>query len=141
MADYPNPWLYKTREFEENEIAENVGFVYMITGPDGRRYLGQKRFVFSRLRKRKKSRNQRVKVESDWREYWGSSRALQEDIARLGEEHFRREILVLCKTKGDLHYEEVRQIILHDALRSDLYYNEYIRARISSKHLSKKSVD
>ena len=81
------------------------GFVYQITGlnREGRKYIGKKFFwkqktlPITKTRKRRK----RLKVESDWRPYYGSNKHLLADVAEYGEGMFRREILHLCKTKGE----------------------------------------
>jgi hypothetical protein len=56
------------------------------------------------------------------------------------EEHgtgkFRREILILCKTKGEMSYHEAKLQFDNNVLLSDKYYNNFIGCKIHSKHLS-----
>ena len=40
-----------------------------------------------------------IKTETNWQNYWGSSKPLLEDIQRLGYDNFTREIIHWCKTR------------------------------------------
>ena len=88
-------WTYQGKEVEELP-QDVVGFVYIITNTtNDRQYIGKKLAKFSRSRPPLKGRKnkRRTKVESDWRDYYGSSDELNEDIAQLGKDNFKREIL------------------------------------------------
>ena len=136
------PWMLNNDEFTSSMIGDYVGFTYIIdNNANGRRYIGKKLFHKSKtlpITKTRKKRK-RVKVESDWKDYWGSCKELLDDINELGKHRFRRKILRLCRTKGDLSYYETQQQILRDVLRDDRYYNNIIQCRIHSKHLSKEN--
>ena len=74
-------------------------FVYIITNiTNNRKYIGKKLAKFKKTRPplKGKKRKRRSLIESDWREYWGSSDQLNADVAELGEENFTREILHYC---------------------------------------------
>lgn len=117
-------WHFNGKEVTEDEISGFEGFVYLITNKvDGRKYIGKK-FLHSIRKQKGKSR--RVKKESDWREYWSSSEILKEDISKVGSDNFIREILVLCKTRGDTNRMETFYLWKHDVLDNPLYYNETI---------------
>lgn len=129
-------WLYENKELEA--IPEGYfGFVYLITNKiTGRKYIGKKQFNSYRSKKVKdKKRRKRYVLESDWKEYWGSCEELLKDIESLGEDSFKREILKLCKTKGELTYSEVEYQIKNDVLTAldakghRLYYNSNIMSR------------
>ena len=62
-------WLYDNKELEV--IPEDAyGYVYLITNTaTGRKYIGKKLFWF-RKTKVVKGKKKRIKVESDWRDYW-----------------------------------------------------------------------
>ena len=63
-------------------------------------------------------------LETDWKKYYGSSDRLVKDIEKLGSEKFTREILYLCKTRGETNYMEVYyQINEHVLLRNDKFTN------------------
>lgn len=129
-------WLFEGQEFQESDIADNIGYVYMITNlTDGRRYIGKKLFYFSKTRQ-VKGRKKRTKVLSDWPTYWSSSPELQADVERLGADNFRREILYLCKTKGTLSYIEAREQFSFRVLEQpEAWYNGIIQCRIHRSHV------
>ncbi len=128
-------WYYGDVEFREEDIAEDhIGYVYLITRNDGKKYVGKKLFRFARTKK-VKGKKKRFKVASDWQSYYGSNKDLVADVAKLGETAFRREILHLCKSKGICSYLETKEIIFRDALLSDSYYNGWLTAKISRSHL------
>jgi hypothetical protein len=102
---------------------DHEAFVYCITNLiDGREYIGKK--VFWTLRKGKGTR--RVRRESDWRKYYGSCEELKADIKALGQENFAREILRLCKTRGESGFFEVKEQFTRGVLTSDGFYNRAI---------------
>ena len=77
MADYDNPWTFDGKEFTSEDIGDSYGFVYLITTPEGQKYIGRKYF-WSIRKARGKSRRQRS--ESDWKAYYGSSDILKAKI-------------------------------------------------------------
>lgn len=130
------PWLFEGREFTEADIADNVGFVYIITNTlSGRRYIGKKLFLFSKT-KQVKGKKKRIKVPSDWQKYWSSSDEVKADVEKLGEEHFTREIIHLCKKKGMMSYLEGREQFDHRVLEHpDKWYNGQIQLRVHRTHV------
>lgn len=126
-------WIYEGKPF--TDPGEYVGFVYLIENKiSGRRYLGKKLFKFRRTIK-KKGKNKKKTIDSDWELYYGSNKELNEDVSRLGKEYFRREILHLCRSKGECNYLELKEQILNGALESELWYNTWIRVRIHKTHI------
>ena len=125
-------WSYQGNEI--TNIPEGVvGFVYLITNTtNGRMYIGKKLAKFSKSKKPLKGRvnKRRYKVESDWKDYFGSSDALNEDISKIGKDKFKREILFYCKSKAELSYIEAREQFSRKVLETDQYYNGHIRVRI-----------
>jgi len=127
-------WLYNDIPFED--IADYVGFVYLITNlQNGRKYIGKKNFYFSKTRT-VKGKKKRTKVESDWKEYFGSNKELLEDVEKLGKETFKREILKLCKSKGEFGYYEAKYQFDNNVLETNDYYNTWIMVRVHKKHLT-----
>ena len=118
-------WTYKGETIKE--LPEDVvGFVYQITNTkDGRMYIGKKLARFKRSRPPLKGRKnkRRFKVDSDWREYYGSSDELTADIMKLGKENFKRDILFYCHSKAELSYVEAREQFARKVLESNDYYN------------------
>ena len=131
-----------------NELPDDcVGFVYLITNTaTDRKYIGKKLAKFSKTtykvvklkngnKKRKKIRS---KIDSDWREYYGSNEELNRDVALLGAEKFTREILYLCKSKAECSYIEAREQFRHQVLESTDYYNGQISVRVHGSHIINK---
>lgn len=133
-------WLYKNKTVEE--IPEGyIGFVYIITNTtNNRRYIGKKLTQFKRSKKPLKGRTnkRRYTVESDWRDYYGSSDELTADIEHLGKDKFTREILFWCKNKSELSYIEAREQFTHKVLESRDWYNGHIRVRVHQKGILKE---
>lgn len=127
-------WFYNG-EYIDNP-GEYVGFVYIITNQtNNRKYIGKKNFYFSKS-KQVKGKKKRFKVESDWQDYYGSNKELQEDVKHLGKENFKREIVRLCTTKGEFSYFEAKYQFQYDVLlHPNEWYNGWISCRIRSSHL------
>jgi hypothetical protein len=125
-------WTYQNQIV--TDIPEGkIGFVYLITNLiTGQKYIGKKLAQFKRTRpplKGKKLKRRSV-VESDWRNYWGSSDRLNADIAQLGPENFTREILYYCTSKAELSYIEAKEQFDRRVLETDDYYNGIINIRV-----------
>ena len=132
-------WLYENKPFEETP-EEYQGFVYEVTEIDtGKKYIGKKNFWKPKTLPVTKTRKRRVRTrtESDWREYFGSSNELQNLVESRGSDKFKREILILCKTKGEMSYHEAKLQFERDVLLSDEYFNEFIGCKIHSRHIKK----
>ena len=130
-------WYYNDKVFDETP-EEYQGFVYMITELDtGKKYIGKKFFWKPKILPITKSLKRRVKtrVEIDWKKYYGSSTQVQMLVEQKGVDNYRRDVLYLCKTKGDCSYYEAKLQFQYDVLLSDEYYNEFIGCKIHSKHL------
>lgn len=139
-------WHYRGKVIE-NLPEDCVGFVYLITNTvSGRMYIGKKLAKFSKttyktvkLKNGKKKRQKiKGKIESDWKEYYGSSDALHKDIELLGKDKFRRDILYYCKSKAETSYIEAREQFKRKVLESDDFYNGHIQVRVHGSHIKKK---
>ena len=132
-------WTYQGRIWNppENFTPKDwYGFVYVITNrATGKKYIGKKFFwraktlPITKTRKRRK----KLKVESDWREYFGSNKHLQKDVALMGMNCFYREMIHLCKTKGECGYLEAKEQFENDVLLREDFYNGIISCRIGSQ--------
>lgn len=133
------PWVYQGIEWqppEDFDPSEVYGFVYIITNlKNQRKYIGKKFFwsqktlPITKTRKRRK----KLKVESDWRTYWGSNKHLVAEIEEFGTDNYTREILHLCKTKGDCAYMEAKEQFDRDVLLTEEYYNGIISCKIGGQ--------
>ena len=134
---YENPWTYEGTTFTTADIDNFFGFVYCITNvQNGRQYIGRKYFWKFRTPRGKK---RKVKSESDWKKYYGSSEELKEEIQQLGRQNFSRVMLSLHKTAGKTNYEETKQLFVNGVLTESLdngtpkYYNSNILSRYFRK--------
>lgn len=128
-------WQYKEETFTSEKIGDNYGFVYIITNlSNNKKYIGKK-FFWSAKTKQVKGKKKKFKVESDWESYYGSNETLKQDILTLGKESFLREIIHLCKSKGDCGYLEAKEQFISGVLESEDYYNSWIMVRVRKSHL------
>lgn len=133
-------WSYKGEIVED--IGNYIGFVYIITNlSNEKKYIGKKNFYFSKI-KQVKGKKKRYKVESDWKDYYGSSDKLNEDVHLFGENNFKREILRFCSSKGEMTYFEAKYQFEYGVLENDKWYNTWIMCKIRKNHLTflKKTV-
>ena len=142
-------WYYEN-QLIESLPEECVGFVYLITNTvTGRMYIGKKLAKFSKTTYKtvklkngtKKKKKIRGKIDSDWRDYYGSSDELLKDVAQLGQENFRREILFYCTSKAETSYIEAREQFTRRVLESDDYYNGQISVRVHGSHIKGKQLN
>lgn len=131
-------WFYKEKEFTSEMIGDNVGFVYMITNlTNDKKYIGKK--IFKSTRKlpplKGKSRRRTKIIESDWQNYFSSSDELKTLVEERGPDAFRREILHLCRTKGEMSYLELKEQMEREVLLNDDYYNGIIQVKIHRTHV------
>ena len=142
-------WYYNDIIVESIE-EEYIGFVYIITNlTNNRKYIGKKLAKFAKTTVRtvklkngnKKKKRIRGKIESDWRDYYGSNDELQADVIKLGPDNFRRDILYFCKTKAECSYIEAREQFSRRVLESDEYYNGQIAVRVHGSHIKGKQLN
>ena len=138
-------WTFEGKLFEPSyeELEEWVGFVYVITEKNtDMKYVGKKFFhkkktlPITKTRKRRKH----TRVESDWKTYFGSSVKVQQLLEEHGADAFDREIIRLCKTKGDCAYYETKEQFDREVLIRSDYYNGIINCRINRSHLSSNKI-
>ena len=139
-------WLYQN-QLVETLPEDCVGFVYLITNLlSERKYIGKKLAKFSKTTQRtvklkngtKKKKKIRSKVDSDWRDYYGSSPELSRDVELQGKHNFKREILYYCKSKSECSYIEAREQFSRRVLESRDWYNGHIQVRVHGSHIINK---
>ena len=138
-------WTYENTLIETLP-EECVGFVYLITNTiSGRMYIGKKLAKFAKTSYKvvklkngtKKKKKIRSKIDSDWRDYYGSNLELNVDVLKLGKENFTREILYYCTSKAQCSYIEAREQFSRKVLESKDYYNGQISVRVHGSHILK----
>lgn len=138
-------WYYQNQIVEELP-EECVGFVYVITNNvSGRKYIGKKLAKFSKTTYKtvtlkngnKKKKKIKSKIDSDWRDYYGSNIELNKDVETLGPANFTREILYYCSSKAQCSYIEAREQFDRKVLESKDYYNGHIQVRVHGSHILK----
>ena len=103
---------------------DKFGFVYLITNTKTTKaYVGCKQY-FSMGKKKKKHK---------WEIYTGSSKYLNEDIKKIGKEHFTFEVIAEYKNKRSLRYYEMYYQVKWKVLTSTIegtdepaFYNSYV---------------
>ena len=103
---------------------DKFGFVYLITNiKTTKAYVGCKQY-FSMGKKKRKHK---------WEIYTGSSKYLNEDIKKIGKEHFTFEVIAEYKNKRSLRYYEAYYQMKWDVLTAVIegsdepaYYNSYV---------------
>jgi len=135
-------WLYEGKPFTPSyeDLSEWQCFVYIITDDADKKYVGVKQFHKKVTRPPLKGRKNKRRgiAESDWQSYVGSSPSLQEKVQQVGYGGVTREILHLCRTRGDGSYLEAMEQMNRNAIVRDDYYNEIVNMRVHSKHLSEE---
>ena len=130
---YDYPWTYLGKTFESEDINDYYGFIYRITNTtNGHDYIGRK--YLTTIKKRPplkgKKNKRRETVETDWKDYWGSSARLVEDMTRLGKDKFTREIIHLCKSRGETNYMEAYYQFKEGVLLKENNYNGIIQIKL-----------
>ncbi len=136
-------WTYQGKIVDEIP-KEYVGFVYLITNlTNDKKYIGKKLAQFKVTKKplKGKKNKRRSTKESDWKDYWGSSDKLNEDVQTLGPQNFTREILHYCTSKGELSYLEAKEQFDREVLKTDEYYNGIINVRVGSSKALRESLN
>lgn len=137
-------WLYENKEFTDS--SKYFGFIYSITNLlNDKVYIGRKYFTSAKTKQPLKGRvnKRRSRVENDWKEYWGSSITFLKEVEETGKQNFKREILRLCKTRGEVNYWEVKYMFEFDVLNAKLpngenkYYNENIMMKFTRNNIGK----
>jgi hypothetical protein len=110
-----------------------LGFIYRIERKsDGKFYIGKKQY-WAGSKPPSAYKNKQCR-ETDWKTYWGSSKDLQEDIKALGLNSFTRTILMQCKNKWDLAYNELILQLENKVLEKDTNsYNGIVHIRLNKR--------
>ena len=142
MTKITNNWTYREKIVEK--LPEDCeAFVYLITNLiDHKKYVGKKLAKFKTTKNPLKGRKnkRRGTKESDWKTYWGSNAHLVDDVLRLGEHRFTREILHYCPSRGVASYLEAQEQFERKVLETDEYYNGIINVRIGGSKILREAL-
>ncbi len=122
-------------DFKEDFKNGQFNWAVYITAPHPKEDIDidkQKKLFYSKrtLPLLKVYKRKRVVVkESDWLTYYSSSKELKEQVKALGKENFKREVLILCKSKREMTYHETRLQFERDVLHKAEYLNGNILGR------------
>lgn len=110
-------WIHNNKCLEEPPEGY-FGFIYLITNTlDGKIYVGKKQFthrkttrVSKRVKKATGTRKRKnvTNVDSGWKDYYGSCMELKAALSVIDKKHFKREVLMFCKSKAELTYYEMQ---------------------------------
>lgn len=134
-------WTFEGKEVTVEDIPQGaIGFVYCITDlRNGKKYVGKKT-VFSKRKlpplKGKTRRRSKI-VETDWKDYYGSSEEVKQLVEDLGRDAFSREILHFCYNKSEMSYLELVEQVDRKVLLNDDYYNMFIGVKLHAKGLER----
>jgi hypothetical protein len=136
-------WLHEGKEYTKmSDFPDTaVGFVYKVTNTkSGKFYVGKKilrNVLTKKLTKKEISewvkpgripKKRKEVKESNWTDYYGSSKLVMEDIKLLGKDAFTREILKICTAKKQMSYWETYYQMVMEVLSVDSY-NENIAGK------------
>jgi len=148
-------WLYQGKEYSKIEEfpCNAVGFVYKVTNTTNDKFYVGKKILRNVLTKKltKKEIDVWVKPgripkkrketkESNWTDYYGSSKLVIEDIKLLGKDTFKREILRICTTKKQMSYWETYYQMVLKVLEVDSY-NENVLGKFYRRDVSPAAPD
>ena len=132
-------WTYNNKPFDSDMIEDYIGFVYEVYDTEAKmKYIGKKKFwskVTKPPLKGKKNKRRSLK-ESDWKSYYGSSEEVKSLVENTGEWRYKRKIIRLCKTLGEMSYYEMKEQLDNDVLlKPNEYYNAFVGGKIHRRHL------
>jgi len=132
-------WLYNGKVFCQEGIPHGaVGFIYSMTAiinGTSVAYIGKKNFyanVKTKLSKKAMPTDKRLKkykrvTKTSYQEYYSSNDVLKK--AHKDGVTIRREILMICFSKTELTYQEVKHQFKYEVLEHDIYLNGNILGR------------
>lgn len=150
-------WLYENRVIKtlENIPEGTHGFIYeTLHKPSGKKYIGKKalrHYLNKKIGKRERAKLQeerrekgmrgraplkkKVVKESDWLDYYGSSKEIKELVETSSPEDFERRILMFVSSKKLLTYYETKLLFEKKVLEGDSgnYLNDNILGKFYRK--------
>ena len=115
-------WTWKGQK--DFDTTAWFGFVYVITDPDDRHYIGRKY-----LHKTVRRKAGKLKVSTDWPTYWSSSPDIQRRTA-IDTGGWQRRIIALAPTRGTVNYAEAWLQMKLNVLTQPNFLNGIVGVRI-----------
>jgi len=125
---------------------DTFGFVYKITHRESKRYYIGKKVLFHNIKKKltkkelleqtgpgRKPTTKIIQKESDWVNYWGSSKEFLEFKKEKSDDEFIKEILYVVPNKKLLTYYEVKAQMENNCLQDSLCYCDNILGKFFRK--------
>lgn len=132
-------WLYEGQEFVPPD--DCYGFIYLIENKlNGKKYIGRK-YLTKAGYKQVKGKRKKIRKESDWLDYYGSSPQLLRDVEELGRDNFTRSVIRVCKSRGECNYWEAKLIFHYDAVLDPNYYNTWVQVKVQHSHVKNLLVE
>jgi hypothetical protein len=144
-------WIYNGNEINNiNDFPPNAfGFCYRITNLKTQQFYIGKKFIQHKTTKklgkkaisqqlgpgRKKIKETIIK-ESNWINYWSSSKVLQLQVQELGEENFIKEIIDFGFSSKHLSYLEAKYQFIFSVLENSNSLNDNIQGKFYRKDLA-----
>jgi hypothetical protein len=125
-------WIYKDKEITE-PIEGMQGYVYLLTLPNGIKYVGKKTWWFKAYKQVNKKRKS-YKKQSDWLDYYGSSDYIKSLIKSDKQNELTREIIDVAFDKKHLTYLETKYLFMCGVLeKPEEWINDNIQGRFFTK--------
>lgn len=119
--------------WENQDLIEpsSRGFIYLIVNTTNNKlYVGKKKLVTEkRVAVEGRVNRKKVVTPSNWMNYYGSSKELLEDVAKLGKDKFRRIILGAYSELHTVNYGEAEiqfNMRVLDTMNNYQWYNKNI---------------
>ena len=135
-------WLYNSKPLTQPP-PKSIAFVYLIHNPiTNKSYIGKKQFYTNKITQKTITKNdgskivkkKKIQIQSDWQSYNGSNSTL---IEHSKIHILQKTILHICYSKSQASYLELKEQMIRDVILSPLYYNDWVNAKITRKHLQK----
>ncbi len=104
-------WLHDPA-FDPQDYAS---IVYRINLPDGRYYIGKKSLWVLKEGK--------IARESDWQDYWGSSKDVKALVKEAGKDTCTREVVRFCVSRGEASWLEAVLLIKGNCMLDPMCLN------------------
>ena len=148
-------WEFKGKEITNiKQLPEGaVGFIYILTFSDGKRYIGRKSLysvrkkplgkkALSEIKDKRLKKYEIIKKESDWNKYYSSNKTIKEKMKSGELDIESREIIKVCFTEKQMTYFETQALFCYGVLEyPEQYYNDNILGKFYKKDLSNEEFD